>query len=82
MTTTRFASRLLIINLAAATIMHDDPTLSDWRAASPDDRELLIIDYRDEFASSPFPPLADARISHDLIPDIARTLNAIAAEIA
>jgi hypothetical protein len=55
-----------IIALAAATMIHDDPTLADYRALDADDRALLIRDYRDEFASSPFPPLADAKI-HDLL---------------
>lgn len=61
------APRLMIALLAAATIAHDDPNLDDWRAAEPDDRLLLIRDYRDEFASSPFEPLAAARLDADLI---------------
>lgn len=56
-----------IIALAAATMIHDDPTLDDYRALDADDRALLIRDYRDEFASSPFPALADAKIIDALI---------------
>lgn len=69
----------LIATLAAATIMHDDPDLSDYRAATPDDRELLIIDYRDEFASSPFDALANARIDSHMIELIISTLDSLAA---
>src|SRR3546814_16733559 len=56
---------IMIANLAAATIMHDDPELSDYFDAE-DQRADLVRDYRAEFASSPFPILADAKITTDV----------------
>lgn len=67
----------MIANLAAATIMHDDPKLNDWYAMDDVDRVLLVIDYRDEFASSEFAPLADAKIEDGMIDAIVSILNAI-----
>lgn len=70
---------IMIANLAAATIMHDDNDLSDYLALDDHDRALLIIDYRDEFASSPFRALADAKIDDTMIHAIANILDAILA---
>lgn len=73
------AMRTLITNLAAATIMHDQPDLAWWRAASQHERALLIRDYRDEFASSPFDALANARLDIDfMISDVHDLLNRLA----
>lgn len=66
----------MIIALAAATMIHDDSDLSDWRELDAFDRDLLIRDYRDEFASSPFPLLADARIDDRMITAIHDFLDA------
>lgn len=57
----------LIATLAAATMIHDDADLSEYRAADEYDQLALIRDYRDEFASSPFDTLADAPITDELI---------------
>lgn len=57
----------LIAALAAATMIHDDPDLAEYRAADEHDQIELIRDYRDEFASSPFDILADAPIIDDMI---------------
>lgn len=66
----------IIASLAAATMIHDDPTLSDYRALDDYDRTLLITDYRDEFASSPFPLLAEAKIVTAMIIRIREILDA------
>jgi hypothetical protein len=59
-----------IIALAAATMIHDDPQLAEFAQLDHDDQFLLIRDYRDEFASSPFSALRDAKLLSPLINDI------------
>jgi hypothetical protein len=71
--------QIMIANLAAATIMHDDPELRDYLDLDNYDRAELVRDYRDEFASSPFPPLADAKIDDEMINAITDVLDAILA---
>lgn len=71
--------QIMIANLAAATIMHDDPELSDYRDLDNTDRALLVRDYRDEFASSPFQILADAKIDDETTNAITDVLDAILA---
>lgn len=71
--------QIMIANLAAATIMHDDPQLADYLTLDNDDRALLVRDYRDEFASSPFPILADAKITDAVVNMITDVLDAILA---
>lgn len=68
--------RPLIIALAIATMIHDDPMLSEFAQLDETDQYLLISDYRDEFASSPFPPLSNAKITSDVISDIRDSLIA------
>jgi len=69
----------LIATLAAATIINDDRDLTDFRALDAHDQTLLIIDYRDEFASSPFDMLADAKIDERMINLILDRLHSITA---
>jgi hypothetical protein len=65
-----------IIALAAATMIHDDSDLGEWADMDETTQHLLIRDYRDEFASSPFPLLANAKLNDALINDIQSFLNA------
>lgn len=66
----------IIAFLAADVMINDDPTLIDYAALDDADRDLLIRDYRDEFASSPLPALADARIDDTMINMIRALLDA------
>lgn len=66
----------IVIMLAASTMIHDDPELADYRTLDAHDRALLIRDYRDEFASSPAPLLAAAKLDDTLIFAIRDLLDA------
>jgi len=68
---------IMIANLAAATIMNDDPELNDWTELDKWDRRRLVQDYRDDFASSPFSILASAKITPKLADEIVAVLNAL-----
>ena len=69
----------MIANLAAAVIMNDDPELTDYFDLDDHDRALLVRDYRDEFASSEFEILADAKITDETVNMITDVLDAILA---
>lgn len=71
--------QIMIANLAAAVIMNDDPELTDYFDLDDHDRALLVRDYRDEFASSEFEILADAKITDETVNMITDVLDAILA---